>query len=59
MDDSTPYINSPNIQTVLNNLLEAIEKYCSTNYFVANADKGHLLITSKKAIDIQISDAQF
>ena len=48
------------MQTVRNNLQEVIEKllpWFSPNYLVANADKGHLLISSKTAIDINTSDA--
>ena len=59
-DDNTFYTYSSNVQTVLNNLQEAIEKlflWFSANHLVANADKFHLLTASKIAIDIHISDA--
>ena len=59
-DDNTPYTYSSNLQTVLNNLQEKIEKsfgWFSVNYRVANLGKCHQLTSSKTAIDIHISDA--
>ena len=58
-DANTPYTYSSNIQTVLNNLHEAIELFelFSTNHPVANVDKCHLLTNSKTATDIHISYA--
>ena len=45
-DDNTPYTYFSNMQTELNNLQEAKEKFFqwfSANYLVANADKCHVL----------------
>ena len=59
-DGNTSYTYLPNIQTVLNNLREALEKFFqwfSAKYLVANVDKCHLLITTcKTAVDIVISN---
>ena len=44
--DNTPYTYFSNVQTELNNLQEAKEKFFqwfSANYLVANADKCHVL----------------
>ena len=59
-DNSTSYTDSSNMQTVQNNLQEAIEKLFqrfSANYLVVNLYNCHLLTSSKTAIDIHISDA--
>ena len=58
-DDNTPDTYSSNMQTVLNNVQEEIEKlfeWFSVNYLVANVDKCHQLTSSKIEIDIPISD---
>ena len=57
-DNNGPYTYSSGMQTVLNNLKEAIEKlfqWFSANYFLVNANKCHLLTSSKTAT--YISDA--
>ena len=59
-DDNTPYTYYSNLDTVLNNLQEATEKFFqwfSANYLVANADKCYLLTSSKTVIDTNILDA--
>ena len=59
-DDNTFYAYSSNIQAVLNNLREGLEKlfqWVSANYLVANADKCHLLTSPKTAVVIHVSDA--
>ena len=49
-DDNTPYICSPNIEEVLENLQGAFEQlfqWFSANHLVANAGKSHLLTCFK------------
>ena len=57
-DDNTPYKYSSNIEIVLDNLQQALEKtfhWFPTNHLVANAGKCHLLTSSKAPVDIHIS----
>ena len=57
-DDNTPYKYSSNIEIVLDNLQQALEKtfhWFPTNHLVANARKCHLLTSSKAPVDIHIS----
>ena len=59
-DYNTSCTDSSNMQTVLNNLQEAIEKLfqrLSANYLEVNFGNCHLLASSKTAMDIHISDA--
>ena len=54
----TRILQTSNVQTVLDNVQEAIEKpfqWFSPNYLVANADKCHLA-SSETAVDTHISD---
>ena len=60
-DDNTPYTYSSNIEIVLDNLQGALEKmfhWFSTNHLVANAEKYHLLISSKTSVDIHTSNTE-
>ena len=62
VDDNTPYTYSSNMQTMLTNLHEAIEKLFqlfSMNHPIANVDKSHLLTSSKTATDIYHHMPQF
>ena len=50
-----------NIENVLDNLQEVLEKmfhWFSTNHLVANAGKSHLLTSSKMPVDIHISNTE-
>ena len=56
-DDNTPYTYSKNLEKVLENLQGALEKlfqWFSENYLLANAEKCHLLTSSKTPQDITI-----
>ena len=55
-DDNSPCTHSSNMETVLKNLKELFH-WSSANHFVVNANKCHLLTSSKIATDIHISDA--
>ena len=58
-DDNSPYICSSNIEKVLENLQVALEQlfqWFSTNHLVANAEKWHLLTSSKITNNIAISN---
>ena len=58
-DDNSPYICSSNIEKVLENLQVALEQlfqWFSTNHLVANAEKWHLLTSSKITNNIVISN---
>ena len=60
-DDNTPYTYSSDIENVLDNLQEVLEKmfhWFSANHLVANAGKCHLLTTSKTTVDIHISNTE-
>ena len=59
-DDNTPYICSPNIDEVLENLQDALKQLLQwflANNLVANAGKCHLLTSSKIKSNIAISNA--
>ena len=58
-DDNTPYTYSSNIGEVLEDLQGALEQlfqWFSANHLVANAEKCHLLTSSKITKNIAISN---
>ena len=58
-DDTTPYSCLPEMTPILEKLEKGIQSmfdWFSENFLKANADKCHLIASSKVPVDIQISD---
>ena len=58
-DDTTPYSNSKNVVTVLENIEtkgKEVFNWFSMNYLKANPGKSHLLLTSRDEASIKIDD---
>ena len=58
-EDNTPYTHSLNIENVLDNLQWTLEKkFHWRNHLVAKEGKWHLLISSKRPVDIHIPNTE-
>ena len=55
-DDTTPYSCLPEMIPILEKCIKSMFDWFSENFLKANADKCHLIASSKVPVDIQISD---